>query len=173
MPIAFTSIGETEPVAQLPVLLKSQFEVREGLQTGCSEGQTENEKFHANEVHVEPLMQHLRGKPRRGIFSFVEPRNFRLPTDVVVGWICLQSRYDGVGLVRQGSLGPTLEGLLEQGTTLSDKLPQKAYLATHSLVLATTDKTIPVSAPQHPPPGCTVTNLPNRVALSERESKSR
>ena len=48
-PIAFTSIGETEPDAQLPVLLKSQFEVREGLHTGCSEGQTENEKIHANE----------------------------------------------------------------------------------------------------------------------------
>ncbi len=126
MPIAFTSIGETETVAQLPVLLKSQFEVREGLQSGCCLGHTENEESIDDEVlsrrmDIRSWRTLWRGFQTSavGCFSFVETTGvffgFKLMCRML-GWNqSTTSRYDGVSPAKQTCVGPTLEGLLEQG----------------------------------------------------------
>jgi len=128
MPIAFTSIGETEPVAQLPVLLKSQFEVREGLHDRCCSGhvpkaERAGDDVLSRRVDIRSWRTLWRGFQTSavGCFSFVETTGlffgFKLLRRVL-GWNGpITSRYDGVSLEQRSNVGPTLEGLLQQGIT--------------------------------------------------------
>ncbi len=132
MPIAYGSISEPESVAHLPVLLKPQFAVSEGVSDGsdsageatrCSEQQIQT-----NRVEIRSWRKLWRGFQTSavGCFSFVETTGAFFGLKLlrrVLGWpSSAATKYDGVKTADRHRIGPTLQGLSEQGITLQQQI---------------------------------------------------
>ncbi len=127
MPIAYGSIGESEKVAHLPVLLKPQFTVSEGLHdwsgSCCEQLQGLNQQVKTDRVEVRSWRKLWRGFQTSavGCFSFVETTGafygFKLLRRAL-GWqLSVAAHRDGVPKECQHCIGPTLCGLEEQDIT--------------------------------------------------------
>lgn len=132
MPIEVMALGEKEGVIQLPVLLKPQFQVHEGLHHDCSHHECSHDEHRA----AEPS-EHQAVKTRVGLrtwrklwkgfqtsavgcFSFVETTGLFFGFKLLgraLGFkpLAVKSQHDGVAKSDIDELGPTLKHLVEQG----------------------------------------------------------
>lgn len=123
LPIEFVAIGETSGTTQVPVLLKPQFKMYEGLHE-------EECQASAKIVQRRSAIRMLRKAWKQfqssavSCFSCVETSGILygltlLARTLRVGGKSTDSKFDGVSHQDQPRLGPTLRGLNQQGLTTS------------------------------------------------------
>ncbi len=132
MPIACRAISEPECVAHLPVLLKPQFVVSEGVADGGDSvneaRQCPEQQLQINRVEIRSWRKLWRGFQTSavGCFSFVETTGAFFGLKLlrrVLGWPSSDSaKCDGVATADRHRIGPTLQGLAEQGITLQRQI---------------------------------------------------
>lgn len=134
MPLEFASLGENEPVAHLPVLLKPKFQVKESL--GCSdscnheETSFEEQKASSDRIEIRSWRKLWRSFQTSavGCFSFVETTGIFFGVKLLGRVLGLKSaatktsRFDGISSSKHDELGPTLDGLLEQNVSFHDQV---------------------------------------------------
>lgn len=128
MPIAFRSIGEPEAVPQLPVLLKPQFSVHEGLQQVADANGAESQARESGVLRKRSAerswLRLWRGFQTSavGCFSFVETTGVFFGYKLLrraLGWPTANpARSDGSQREHVTNMRPTLRGLEEQGISL-------------------------------------------------------
>ncbi len=121
MAFEYVTLGETSGKSQLPVLLKPQFRVYEGLE----EAETTRERELVRERHLSrtwaSLWKSLQGSAV-GCFSFVETMGLGyglqlLSRTLGVNFLQVKTRLENPAQGRNASLGPTFRSLTEQGIT--------------------------------------------------------
>ena len=141
MPLEYAALGESNAVAHLPVLLKPQFRLQQGLHDGdyCEGESSSLEKaVLVDRVELRSWRKLWRSFQTSavGCFSFVET------TGIFFGFKLLgrllgqkplvpDSRYDGVARGQRDELGPVLRGLSEQGLTPSRQVDLAEGLLTN------------------------------------------
>ncbi len=143
MPIEYVLMGSRTGSSQVPVLLKPEFKLHEGIrcdhddrqddgESECRNGQSDTQwqaGFGRRQIRTMRIVWSKFQASAVGCFSFVET------TGLLFGWALLgrvlgwkstkanrsasntAAKFDGVGTSGQSRLGPTLEGLDGQGVT--------------------------------------------------------
>jgi uncharacterized protein YbcC (UPF0753/DUF2309 family) len=126
MPIEFVPMGQSQGVAHLPVLLKPQFKLHEGLHEADTAEELACVEKRIRTRSWRKLWKRFQTSSI-GCFTFVETVGF------FYGWKLLKSaigmgskdgvgKFDGVEESDQDLLGPTLRGLNQQGMTTSNQI---------------------------------------------------
>lgn len=141
MPIAFKAVGEPESVPQLPVLLKPQFHVQEGLAPFAETNGAEPNGLESGVLRKRATVRSWRKLWRGfqtsavGCFSFVETTGlffgYKLLRRALRWPMPILSRTDGIAQEHQTDIRPTLQGLEEQGLSLDRQVDLVAAMLTN------------------------------------------
>ena len=123
MAFEFIAAGESSGNAHLPVLLKPQFTLHEGLRDGAGQNESRAVQQRQQTRSWRTLWKMFQSSAV-GCFSFVET------TGLFYGWKLVgrsfgrvpksnDARFDGLGKQDRAQLGPTLRGLNQQGISTS------------------------------------------------------
>jgi uncharacterized protein YbcC (UPF0753/DUF2309 family) len=123
MPIEYLTLGDSSGDAHLPVLLKPQFQMHEGLRDGESVSEAMAIQSRAGIRTWRSLWKAFQTSAVGG-FSFVESLGLLFGVKLFGKTVPRASqnqnkRFDGVPVEHRSELGPTLRGLNEQGITPS------------------------------------------------------
>jgi uncharacterized protein YbcC (UPF0753/DUF2309 family) len=135
MPIEFVPIGQSQGNSHVPVLLKTEFQLHEGLHETKSTRESAAMKRRSQARSWRKSWKDFQ-RSAVGCFSFVET------TGLLYAWKLLSravgrkgptsdSRYDGIESSDHKHLGPTLRGLNHQGITTSHQVDLAASMLTN------------------------------------------